>query len=382
MKDISIYFSPVSHKGDWNEFQLGSIIEGNTNSFPAIAKYSIAIFYIPEFRGSKMMNVHSDSSHFRNCFYGLNKGRNWGKKIYDLGDILPGNEFKDSELALKEVIFELVKNKVLPIVIGGSQDLVYSVYLGYEKLEQLVNICSVDHSLDLGDPGKDLEEQGYMGKILFRRPCFVFNHSNIGLQIPYTNEREIGLFEKLFFDICRLGEFNTDFRLAEPHLRNADIVNIDFNAIKASETCDVMGLPNGFYAEQICQISKYAGNSDKLTCFSIFNYQNFSLLGDELIAQILWYFIDGVEARVGDFPLGKKSDYTKFTVVLDAKGSHEIVFFKSNKSARWWMEVPYPPKEGSRYERHYLVPCDKYDYENAMNNEMPDLWWKTFQKLS
>ena len=46
------------------------------------------------------------------------------------------------------------------------------------------------------------------------------------------------------------------------------------------------------------------------------------------------------------------------------------------------MEVPYPPKEGSKYERHYLVPCDKLDYENAMKNEMPDLWWKTYQKLS
>jgi hypothetical protein len=45
------------------------------------------------------------------------------------------------------------------------------------------------------------------------------------------------------------------------------------------------------------------------------------------------------------------------------------------------MEVPYPPKEGSKYERHHLAPCNKEDYDNAMKNQIPDLWWKTYQKL-
>jgi hypothetical protein len=63
-------------------------------------------------------------------------------------------------------------------------------------------------------------------------------------------------------------------------------------------------------------------------------------------------------------------------------GNHSIVFYKSHKSDRWWMEVPYPPQKGSKYERHHLVPCDKEDYDRAMQNEMPDLWWKTYQKLT
>jgi hypothetical protein len=59
----------------------------------------------------------------------------------------------------------------------------------------------------------------------------------------------------------------------------------------------------------------------------------------------------------------------------------EVIFYKSNKSERWWMEVPYPPQAGSKYERHHLVPCDMQDYEQAMKNEIPNLWWKTYQKL-
>ncbi len=78
--------------------------------------------------------------------------------------------------------------------------------------------------------------------------------------------------------------------------------------------------------------------------------------------------------------MGSNSGYKRFTIVLD-EGNYTIVFYKSNKSGRWWMEVPYPPKEGKKYERHYLVPCNREDYDRAMNNEMPDLWWKTYQKL-
>ena len=70
----------------------------------------------------------------------------------------------------------------------------------------------------------------------------------------------------------------------------------------------------------------------------------------------------------------------KFTVHLD-DFKDEVIFYKSDKSDRWWMEVPYPAQKGSAYDRHHIVPCDKTDYDRAMKNEMPDLWWKTYQKL-
>jgi hypothetical protein len=91
--------------------------------------------------------------------------------------------------------------------------------------------------------------------------------------------------------------------------------------------------------------------------------------------------LDGVSDRKGDFPVGTKSDYIKFQVVLE-ESNHVLVFYKSNKSERWWMEVPYPPSNGKKYERHHIVPCDWEDYDNAMKNEIPDLWWKTYHKLS
>ncbi len=44
------------------------------------------------------------------------------------------------------------------------------------------------------------------------------------------------------------------------------------------------------------------------------------------------------------------------------------------------MQVPYPTG-GSKNERFHLVPCRYEDYKTAVSGEMPDLWWRTYQKL-
>jgi arginase family enzyme len=386
MKDISIYFSPVSLEGEFSEFTIGgTIVRHSEGNFPEIEKGGVALIYVPEFRGDKNFSSQQSSASdaFRSSFYELFRGIDWTMPVYDLGDILPGNELNDTYFAVGQVVAELVKKKVLPLVIGGSQDLTLALYKGYEKLEQTINLCCVDHKLDLGDPDSETNSDGFISQLLLQRPCYLFNHANIGLQAPFASKAEFELFEKLYFDICRLGEFNADFRKAEPHLRNSDILSIDFKSIRASELLNVnYTSPNGFYADQICQISKYAGISDKLTSFGVFNFIPEKKPGaaSALLAQIIWYFIDGFAQRKGDFPVGSKKDYLKFTVHLD-DFKDEVIFYKSNKSERWWMEVPYPPQAGSKYERHHLVPCDMQDYEQAMKNEIPNLWWKTYQKL-
>lgn len=382
MEDISFYFAPIVEERIAGG-GLGEEANIHTDGyFPELEKGSIALFYVPEFRKSDYLEIATEK--FREQFYQLNSASTWSTKIYDLGDIKPGESVKDTYFAVGKVVAELVKNQIIPVLIGGSQDMTIALYKGYEKLEQFVNLCSIDSKLNIGSPEEETHADAYVSQLLMQRPCYLFNHSNIGLQIPLAKKTDLELFEQLYFDYCRLGEFNADFKRAEPHLRNSDILSIDLTSVKYSELNDPQYTnPNGFYAEQMCQMARYAGVSDKLTSMGIFNYlpekssaRNIS----DLVAQIIWYFIDGVNARVGDFPIGTRKDYIKFTVHLE-DFKEEIVFYKSDKSARWWMEVPYPAEQGRKYDRHYLVPCDQMDYERAMQNEIPDLWWKTYQKL-
>jgi len=259
--------------------------------------------------------------------------------------------------------------------------LTYAIYQGFQQLEQMLNLAIVDSSFDLGDPENEIKDNGYITPILMSRPCYLFNCSNIGIQAPYVKKSELDLYEKLYFDVCRLGEFNSDFKRAEPYLRNADFLSIDLNAIRFSDCQTSYNKPNGFYADQICQIAKYAGISDKLSCLGLFNMNEAISQNKQLLAEVLWYFIDGYAQRKGDFPVGTKKDYLKFNVHLESY-ENDLVFYKSPKSDRWWLEVPYPNQKGVKYERHYLVPCSFEDYQAAMKSEIPDLWWKTYQKLS
>lgn len=382
MKDISIYFKPISDISDaTGDLIIDSHIH-NENGFPELKGPGIAIVYVPENRRSES-GLSGSNESFREEFYTFSRGDKWNFSIYDLGTIAPGESVEDTCFALSQVVSELVKANVTPVIIGGSQDLIISSYKGFESLEQMINICSVDSSLDVGEPSDELKSNGYVSHLLMQRPCYLFNYANIGMQRLMVPAREVDLFDKLFFDICRLGAFNSDFRIAEPYLRNSDLLSVDFKSIKNGDSDSLRYKnTNGFKSDQICQIMKYAGMSDKMSCVNILGVDpKQSRSASNLLAQMIWYFADGMAQRVGDFPIGNKLNYKKFHVGLE-DFEEDLVFYKSDKSARWWLEVSYPTGEGLKYDRHHLVPCNQSDYDNALKNKIPNLWWKTLQKLT
>lgn len=387
MKDISIYFEPINpilysiEKGS-----IGEKMDFFSTSFPELQKGDVALIYVPEYRGATHINEieQKQADSFRQFLPKLYQGANWKSKLVDLGNILPGATIQDTYFALTSVLEELIKHEIFPIVIGGSQDLTYAQYKAYEKLEQTINLVCVDASFDFGNEDEDVHSNGFLRPIIMSEPSYLFNYSNVGYQSYFTKPEEIELLEKLYFDCCRLGTFNQDFRIAEPLLRNCDLLSMDILSARYSDfSSSYNDSPNGFYGEQLCQIARYAGISDKLTSFGLYNLFPDRIeipANHHLIAQIIWHLLDGINNRKGDFPIGSKANYTKFNVHLD-DFKDEIVFYKSDKTDRWWMEVPYPVQPKLKYERHYLVPCNYEDYQRAMQNDVPDLWWKTYQKL-
>ena len=86
--------------------------------------------------------------------------------------------------------------------------------------------------------------------------------------------------------------------------------------------------------------------------------------------------------RLGDFPYRDPQHYKRFTVQLPEHGI-DIVFYKSIKSDRWWMEVPCDDSQRrERYQRHTLIPCSYADYQRAMENEIPELWWHYYNRIN
>ena len=385
------YFSHIdlnkfANANQYTETSYGKVIKSycEENKFPDLDNIQLAIIGVEEDR--KALNNEGcglAADYVRENLYKLFQG-NYTTNIVDLGNIKKGNTVDDSYYALTDVLSQLLNKNIIPIIIGGSQDLTYCNYLAYQKMEQTINIVSVDSAFDIGDGDKELNSQSYLSKIILHKPNILFNYSNIGYQTYFVEQNSIELMDKLFFDSHRLGHVRKNMEEVEPIVRNADVVTFDVSSIRQ---CDAPGngnaSPNGFYGEEACQITRYAGMSDKLSSIGFYEinpaFDNNKQTA-HLAAQMIWYFIDGFYNRKQDYPIVDKSEYTKYRVSIKDH-DHEIVFYKSNKSDRWWMDVPYPVNHQLKHERHHMVPCSYSDYETACNDEMPDKWWKTFQKL-
>ena len=234
MSDLSIYLSPVVDY-TLTENSLGENIDiHNETGFPSLDKAGVALVYVPEFRRATFDVTKKFNEDFRQQLYDLNGGDSWSEfKVYDLGTINPGERIEDTYFAVARVIEECAKKNIVVALIGGSQDLTLACYQGYEKLEQMINICSIDAKLDVGSPEMEVNSSAFVSQLLLQRPCYLFNYAVVGMQRPLVPRKELELFGNLYFDICRLGAFNDDFKRAEPHLRNSDLIVIDFESIKA-----------------------------------------------------------------------------------------------------------------------------------------------------
>ncbi len=346
------------------------------SDFPDLTEVNIAIIGALENRGSSDDNNRVELTHLRKALYGLFPG-NWFGTIADLGDIMPGNSIADTSFALREVVSVLMKKKIIPIVIGGSQDLSYALYRAYDGMEQMVNLVSIDSKFDFGKDSEDLAAGSYLTKIIVDEPNNLFNYSNIGYQSYFNSQEEIDLIEKLFFDAYRLGEVSNHIAIAEPVLRDADFVSLDLTAIRSADSGNLVTFtPNGFTGKEICALARYTGISDKVSLFGIFNH-NSSQAESALMAQIIWYFIEGYHYRSNDYPFGSRDQHIKYIVPLE---DMELVFYKSDKSDRWWIEIPYISNANNKLKKNALLPCSYEEYLGACNNELPERWWKAQRK--
>jgi hypothetical protein len=356
---------------------FGSKVAVHTEKdFPNLDFVKIVLIGVLDNRGSNLSLEDVNLDNIRKEIYGLFPG-NWDAPIADLGDILSGNTINDTYYALQEVLSKLLKLKIIPIVIGGSQDLTYALYRSYDELEQMVNLVSIDNKFDFGNHNGPTNNSSYLSKIVIDEPNNLFNYCNLGFQTYYNSQEEIDLMEKLFFEAYRLGDLSNNIAIAEPVFRDSDLVSLDLTSVMSSDSGNFITFaPNGFSGKEICSLSRYAGISDKISLFGIFNHNNIKQEA-VLIAQIVWYFIEGFHYRSNEYPFGSKEDYLKYIVPIEEE---QLVFYKSNKTERWWIEIPFISITSNKLKRNTLLPCTYDDYLGACNQELPERWWKAQRK--
>ncbi len=346
------------------------------DEFPDISTFKYALLGVPEHRRDEdYMGEAIDFDAVRMAFYGLFPG-NWDWSMVDLGDIIPGSTIVDTDFALREVLNVLLKVGVMPIVLGGSQDLLYAHYRAFDGVQDMINVVNIDHRFDLGDHQKPMSNKAYVGKMVVDKPYNMMNYAVLGYQSYLNPPQEIALMDKLHFEAYRLGNLIEDITIAEPIMRQAQLVALDVSSVKSSAmSFRYHKSPNGFDSREICALSRYAGISNGVKSFGIYELKSFEKYesAPNLVAQILWYFIEGVSFRVNEGDLMNPDNFTIYSVPVD---DMVLVFKKSNRSGRWWIELPNNNNLNNNMSSAALLPCTYEDYLSTTEQNIPERWLK------
>lgn len=389
--DLSLYFDLVTveslHIPDVEEQTdrlSHSVMMYDPSSTLDISEADIAILGVPETRNTyRNPSCSLAPDEIRRQFYQL---YGWRRevRILDLGNLRLGNTAEDTYSAVAEVVSYLIENKVVPIILGGGNDLAYANYRAYELMERVANVVAIDARFDLGQEKMPIRSDAYVNKMVLQQPNFLLSYANIGYQSYMNSQESLGMMESLYFETYRVGLMRRNLEEVEPLVRNADMVSLDVSAVRRP---DAPGCPNnssnGFYGEEICQIAKYVGLSDKLSSFGIYEYDPTLDCNDQtsqLIAQILWYFVEGFVFRQNDGQFRNRNNYRQFNISVSG-APEELVFFHSRKSDRWWVLVPMYQKDKDKVQ-HYYLPCSKRDYDLACEDKISERWLKTYHKVN
>lgn len=358
-----------------DQFAYGHEIQFHTaTTFPDLENVKIALLGVCESRVNPKESSTAIFNEIRKKLYGLYAG-NWDVQVADIGDIYAGDTPEDTYFAFQNIIEYLLDAKVIPLILGGSQELVYYLYRAYDN-RGMVNYVNVDARFDIGNAEQPISTYSYVGKMIMDEPYNLFNYANIGYQTYFCPQEEIGLIEKLFFEAYRLGEISKDITLIEPIMRDADMLSIDISSVEAL----TKGSPNGFSNREACALSRYAGIGDRLTSFGIFQLYDLEKTENNsmLVSQMLWYFIEGVNYRKHETDILKEGSYLRYAVPVEDVAP--LTFYKSTNSGRWWIEIPFSTSFNNKLKKTTLLSCSYQDYLDACNQAIPERWYKAKRK--
>jgi arginase family enzyme len=379
--DVHYYFNSVDFSTFYNsghlswKYSLGASIEKNSQvlSKEKIPKINIAIVGIPF--DSRKENTYSPETpdKIRAELYQLSKF-NTKINIADFGNLKPASTVKGNYQALRDIVDYFNELKIVTLIIGGSQDLSIGVCDAF-KGDSYFSFSTIDAFLDVKKAKEPFDSTNYLSRLFSSQPG-LFQFNLIGYQSHYVATENLNRIKSVSNHL-RLGNLRDNITIAEPVLRNTDFLSFDVNSIKHSEAPGSFSIaPNGLQSGEACQLSKYAGLSNRLKVFGLFDivaendYKNLTV---KLGSQIIWYFLEGFINRDNEKPDSTENG-VMFQVEVDGLDK-PIVFYKNNVTNRWWLEIETEEK------RKLHFACSENEYEQASNNEIPELWLNYIQKI-
>jgi len=301
-------------------------------------------------KGRESLYIVTDGSDFskksKEALY-LLKNHFDNLDIYDLGNLKNDNpEF------VIAVIRELAISAGKVILITKHDIYFDSIFRALENVQDNISMAFLNSKLD------QLLEESTSRSLKSEK---LLNISALGYQRHYCTPNVLNYLHESFVHHLSFGQLRENISRAEPILRSAHAAAIDTAILNN----DASGIPNGLNSLEICQLAKYCGMSTNLKVLSISDQNgNDNANKAHLAAQMIWYFIEGIYLYE-DIPDLKSSGNFQEHLVRTDYSDQSFTFWKSNRTNRWWFEIPNA--DGNRGN---VYPCNHADYDLACRNEI------------
>ncbi|MCS6819480.1 MAG: formimidoylglutamase, partial [Chitinophagales bacterium] len=253
--------------------QIGSHVHFYKGEDLYPGSFDLAIVSVCEARGNHDNEGSALAPHeIKKQLYQLYLPSKHQFRLIDLGSIIPGKTPRDTYYAVAGVVLGCITRKIVPIIIGGSHDLAFGQYLGYQDLLGIINVVNIDGRIDLGAKADEqLHAHSFLLHLLLHQPNYLFNYQHLAYQSYLNDPSAVDTLESLGFDCYRLGTIQSNVETMEPVLRDADMVTVDISCLRMSDApAQPKASPHGLYGEELCQIVRYAGMSDRVSSIGFY----------------------------------------------------------------------------------------------------------------
>ncbi len=260
--------------------------------------------------------------------------------IIELGNLLLSSDFQDKTKNIK-IILDSILSKNIKLIVLGTKKRINSLFHNYfsEKNEE--------HSI------VRITEKFKKNNVSNIKHPIILGYQNYLVSKKETINSNIKAF--------RLSEVQADFLEYEPYFRTSIMTEINLSSIKFSDAPGTKNpQPNGFSAYEICKLANYAGLSEELNIFSIYNYNiknDINKVTAKLSGQIIWHFIDAL-SRKKNFTNLNANNYSNYFVKISE--GLTLNFSHCSDTDRWWI----------KNHEHKISACSYNDYNQAKENKL------------
>lgn len=328
------------------EWQLGAHIANE------ILEDSIVLLFVSDNRGARGDAEVQDFMNVRREFYRLSK-LDFEIPMVDLGDLVSGKSLEDTHYILQEVLSACHYKRAIPVVVGGSTDFSYSLYAALDFHYKKINYTQINNVVSLAQ-GDEINERNFLSKILGSKNFEIQNYHHLGYQKHLNELDSVRLIKEVQFDVIRLAEMMNSTERTEPFFRKTDLVTINCDAIESGmDPFSINPQVNGLNKREICAYMKEIGLSENLKSVGIFNFNIYSddRMNHQLLAQMIWYLIEGINIQRSH---PKERKFETYWVMV---GEESHAFQRDTFRNLWYF--------GEDEDSNILIPCSRSDFEEA-----------------